>query len=244
MNADLDAIVFDLDDTLVDATAADRAALDDVIATVAPRLHPEAAALLDRDHDEILAEARRVFHAGGAWTGPEARFARLLARHGVEDPALARDLAARYFRVRAETIRPYQGVAAAVEDLAGRYPLAIVSNAPAGLPEDTLARTGLARHFRVVVSAGAAGVRKPDPAIFRLALDRLGVAPARTMMVGDAWTIDLEPALALGMRAVLVADPAVRRSRMFEGDGPVDTTRATARIASVAELPALLRRAP
>ncbi len=48
-----------------------------------------------------------------------------------------------------------------------------------------LERAGLAHLFDVVVSAAEAGVQKPDPRIFELALERLGVEPGRTLHVGD-----------------------------------------------------------
>jgi putative hydrolase of the HAD superfamily len=60
--------------------------------------------------------------------------------------------------------------------------LCVVSNWDVGL-EEHLARLGL--HLPVVTSADA-GAPKPDPAIFRLALDRLGVAPERALHVGDS----------------------------------------------------------
>jgi len=50
-----------------------------------------------------------------------------------------------------------------------------------------------------------AGVAKPDPALFRAALDALGVAPANATMIGDSLEKDVRPALALGMRAIWVA---------------------------------------
>ncbi len=49
------------------------------------------------------------------------------------------------------------------------------------------------------------GVQKPDPAIFRLALDELGVSPAQTLMVGD-WASHDGPAVSLGMPTLLLPD--------------------------------------
>jgi putative hydrolase of the HAD superfamily len=60
--------------------------------------------------------------------------------------------------------------------------LCVVSNWDVGL-EEHLARLGV--HLPVVTSAEA-GAPKPDPAIFRLALERLGVEPERALHVGDS----------------------------------------------------------
>ena len=56
----------------------------------------------------------------------------------------------------------------------------------------------------VALSSGAHGKVKPDPSIFRAALDRLGVRPEEAAMVGDSPEDDIEGARALGMRAFLV----------------------------------------
>jgi HAD superfamily hydrolase (TIGR01549 family) len=56
----------------------------------------------------------------------------------------------------------------------------------------------------VALSSGAHGKVKPDPSIFRAALDKLGVAPVNAAMVGDSPEDDVEGARALGMRAFLV----------------------------------------
>ncbi len=62
--------------------------------------------------------------------------------------------------------------------------------------------------FEVVIDSSEVGVRKPDPAIFRLALEQLGVAAERSLFLDD-FHGNVSAAAALGMRGVLVeADPA------------------------------------
>jgi putative hydrolase of the HAD superfamily len=46
------------------------------------------------------------------------------------------------------------------------------------------------------------GARKPDPEIFRAALDRLGVPAADVWFVGDSWERDVRGAAAAGMRPI------------------------------------------
>lgn len=57
-----------------------------------------------------------------------------------------------------------------------------------------------------VIDSGAVGVTKPDPAIFAIALDALGVGPDRTWYVGDMPAIDVVGARAAGLRPI-VMDP-------------------------------------
>jgi HAD superfamily hydrolase (TIGR01549 family) len=63
-------------------------------------------------------------------------------------------------------------------------------------------------HHRLEVDAAlgsrAHGKTKPDPSIFRAVLDQLGVEPADAAMVGDSIEDDVDGALAIGMRAVLI----------------------------------------
>jgi len=62
--------------------------------------------------------------------------------------------------------------------------------------------------FDVVVESSRAGVRKPDPAIYRLACDELGVEPSEAVFLDDLG-INLKPARAMGMTTIKVVDPAV-----------------------------------
>jgi 2-haloalkanoic acid dehalogenase type II len=76
--------------------------------------------------------------------------------------------------------------------------LAVVANWDISVHEQ-LARFGLTSFFRTIVSSSEVGAMKPDPKIFQVALERLGIPPARAMHVGDH-TVDEAGARAAGMR--------------------------------------------
>lgn len=97
--------------------------------------------------------------------------------------------------------------------------------------EGILASLGLDRTLDFVLASGAAGVAKPDPAFFRLALARAGVDAADALMVGDSYRADVLGARSAGMEGVLL-DRA--------GDATVDDVRV---IRSLGELPSLVRAA-
>ena len=81
--------------------------------------------------------------------------------------------------------RPADGAEAALDRLrAAGLALACVANWDAGLHEH-LERLGLDMRFEVVLSSAEAGAAKPDPAIFEIALARLGVTAGRVLHVGD-----------------------------------------------------------
>ena len=60
-------------------------------------------------------------------------------------------------------------------------------------------------HFDVVVESSVEGMRKPDPAIYRLACERLGVDPTGCVFLDDLG-INLKPARAMGMHTIKVVD--------------------------------------
>ena len=103
------------------------------------------------------------------------------------------------------------GAAASCRSLAeAGLQLAVVSNWDIGLHEH-LAKLGLDTLVDVVVTSAEAGAPKPAPAIFELALKRLGASPARAVHIGDA-PADEEGAAAIGMcfESAPLADAARR----------------------------------
>ena len=61
-------------------------------------------------------------------------------------------------------------------------------------------------HFDVVIESSVAGVRKPDPRLYRLACDRLRIEPSEAVFLDDLG-VNLKPARAMGMTTIKVTDP-------------------------------------
>jgi HAD superfamily hydrolase (TIGR01509 family) len=74
---------------------------------------------------------------------------------------------------------------------------------------------GLADYVSAIVTSVDAGHLKPHPAVFEMAMQAAGASPERCVVIGNKEENDVEPALALGMRAILVYpdDPAPASSR-------------------------------
>jgi putative hydrolase of the HAD superfamily len=66
--------------------------------------------------------------------------------------------------------------------------------------------TGVADRFDAIVESAKVGLRKPDPRIYELALERLGSTAPRTVFLDDLG-INLKPARAMGMATIKVVDP-------------------------------------
>jgi HAD superfamily hydrolase (TIGR01509 family) len=131
-----------------------------------------------------------------------------VARHGHE-------LSRRLMEAKYATgwhLRP--GMARLLADAGSRgMPMAVVSNTLCGaVHRDFLDRVGVASHFAVQVYSDEEGVRKPNPAIARRAVDAVGIDPAKCWFVGDTLTRDVLVARRAGLgAAVLMRSPRVER---------------------------------
>lgn len=88
-----------------------------------------------------------------------------------------------------------------LEAIAGRYPMVLVSNFY-GNVESVLREYGILHLFRSIIESAVVGVRKPDPAIFQLGVDALGMKPEEVLVVGDSLRKDILPARSIGCKTV------------------------------------------
>jgi len=91
------------------------------------------------------------------------------------------------------------------------YRLGLICNtgrSPGRVLRKLLARFGFLRYFDCALFSDEAIVRKPDPAIFHLALKEMGAKASEAVHVGDSWENDIQGALAVGMSAMWIGgDP-------------------------------------
>jgi putative hydrolase of the HAD superfamily len=83
------------------------------------------------------------------------------------------------------------------------YRMAVVSNAE-GRVEQDLASAGYDGLFETVVDSFLVGIEKPDPAIFKIALERIGATPESAVYLGDVPSVDVEGARSAGIVPVLL----------------------------------------
>jgi putative hydrolase of the HAD superfamily len=192
--ADLDAVTIDAFGTLV--------ALRDPVAALRRALREHGVERTPEQIAAAFAEEGRYYRDRSYEGADEASLA-LLRRDcaAVFLDALPAELDPDEFApvyVASLEFEPMPGAADAVvrlERLGLR--LAVVSNWDVALREH-LEELGLADHFATVVTSAEAGAPKPDPRIFWLALERLGVRPERALHVGDS-EADEQGARAAGM---------------------------------------------
>lgn len=86
-----------------------------------------------------------------------------------------------------------------VKELAKKYRLVLVSNFYGNI-QTILKDFGLLDFFDEIIESSVVGVRKPDPAIYRLGVDAMGFAAENVLVVGDSFLKDVVPAKAVGCR--------------------------------------------
>jgi putative hydrolase of the HAD superfamily len=82
----------------------------------------------------------------------------------------------------------------------------VASDAPGGSAPTTIPLGDVLHHFDVIVESSQVALRKPDPAIYRLVCDELGIDPFEAVFLDDLG-INLKPARVMGMTTIKVTDP-------------------------------------
>ena len=198
------AVLFDLDDTLFDHRRSSATALRSVQyaydcfrRVVFSDFERRHSGFLEEMHPEVVSgrldmdDARRE------------RFRRLFASFGVtavEDTCAA--AASRYRSAYLAARSAVEGAEALLQAIREKARVGIVSNNMLLEQKEKLEFCRLAAYVDVLVVSEEAGVSKPEPKIFQIALDALEVPAENAVMVGDSWEADVIGAQRAGLRAV------------------------------------------
>jgi 2-haloalkanoic acid dehalogenase type II len=202
------ALFFDLNGTLVDHSGLGEAVLTTCRAVAAARPGLDAGRLAAanaevwRDYWPQVEERWNVGVLDGAAVSLEA-WTRALRACGCDDAALAGLATDALRRHQRETVRLFDDARELLGWLAGAgLPLAVITNAASDSARDALRALGIEERFEVVVVSGEVGMAKPDPALFGIATERIGVRPGDVWHVGDSLAADVAGAKAAGLGAV------------------------------------------
>lgn len=132
----------------------------------------------------------------------DQRFGQVLQKVGVSDHELARQLSNDYLREAPTKKRLLPHALDAVTYLSGRYPLAIVTNGFEAVQQAKMRAAGLQPYFKAMVTSETAACKKPEAAIFELALSRIGCQASEVLMVGDNLLTDMAGARQAGIDQV------------------------------------------
>ncbi|HZN29498.1 MAG TPA: phosphoglycolate phosphatase [Xanthobacteraceae bacterium] len=185
------AAVFDLDGTLVDTAP-------DLVATLNTVFAREGL-------PPVAYEAARNMVGGGARHMIERGLAAERRSLPVaEIDRLCRDFIDHYAAHIADRSRPFPGLEAALDELAGHgLSLIVCTNKLEWLSVRLLDALGLSSRFVAICGADTFGLKKPDPELLRRTLGRAGARAERAVMVGDSAN-DVDMARAAGVPVVAV----------------------------------------
>lgn len=211
MRANIQAVLFDLDGTLLDR----RRSFERFARNQWERF---AGALTPVDADEYV---RTLVRLDGDGYGPRRDlFTGLTTRFELASD-LADTLLADYRAGFPSACVLFPDVRGTLEALrASGLKLGLITNGSVRMQSRKLECLSLSSAFDTIVISAAEGVSKPDPEVFARALTRLQADAARSVFVGDHPDVDIAGARAAGMRTVWRRDPII--SRLVEADAVIE----------------------
>jgi putative hydrolase of the HAD superfamily len=226
------AVLWDVDDTLFDYTGADRAGM---------RLHLAAEGLLDAHEsvEQAIARWREITDAqwarfsAGEVSFEDQRRDRVRVFLGQELSDEEADAWFQRYVAHYETVWSlFPDVLPVLDALAASHRHAVLSNSSVHVQDRKLRVLGVRDRFEALLCAAELGVSKPEPRAFHAACDALELAPHQVAYVGDHPEIDGRGAADAGLLSVWIDRAGAYAS--------IDPPAGPRRIASLAELPAVL----
>ncbi|MGX9940051.1 HAD family hydrolase [Acinetobacter pseudolwoffii] len=199
----IQAVLFDLDNTLTHR---------DLTAQAYSRYLAEyyAPALAQVDSDKIIEIVRRIDNGGypkkelltHGSIGASAAYALLQELSWLNPPSIE-ELAQFWFSQFGRCAVEVPDAKQVLEQLKSQgYQLAIVSNGGHDTRLNTIRGLGIAGYFDEIISSGLVGFSKPQPEIFQITAQRLGVLPEHCLYIGDHPVNDIQGAKNAGMHAL------------------------------------------
>lgn len=202
------AILFDLDDTIIDDSS-------NIVEGWLAAVTSEARSLGGRRPAEVVATVHEVrdwywsdpvrhragradLRAASTWILTEA-----LSRFGIQDAGLAQRIAHRYRDLREGARSLFPGAIETLERVRSLgVATALLTNGDSAGQRAKLVQFDLARHFDYVCIEGEFGCGKPDERVYRGALQSLTCAPEHAWMVGDNLEWDVAAPMRLGISGI------------------------------------------
>ena len=198
-------IFFDLDMTLWDFESNAREAYEDIYRTFR---------LSDRGIDSLNDFISKYFvHNDRLWEQYRngeiekellrtLRFELTLRDYGIDDPALAQAIGHEYVTISPTKTRLFPNAHTTLAYLQKQYTLSIITNGFEEVQFRKLKNSHLDSYFNHVITSEQAGSKKPDPEIFKYALQQVGAEASQSVMIGDDLEVDILGAMQAGMDAV------------------------------------------
>lgn len=198
---ELKAVLFDLDDTLFDRSAAQREVVQVLIQDF-----PNLFAGIDSDRileafleSDLVADKR--FWSGASMEEVRVGRGEAFLRSLNLNESLAGEVTKKYLQTYPSLDLPVKSARSVLENLAKEFQLGLVSNGYPDVQYRKLETLGIDHLFSSVVVSEEVSIRKPDPRIFWNAIESLDAKPGECTYVGDHYDHDIIGAKKAGMRA-------------------------------------------
>nr|WP_290446691.1 HAD family hydrolase [Acinetobacter pseudolwoffii] len=203
MHVTIQAVLFDLDNTLThrDLTAqAYSCYLAEYYASAFAQVEPEKIIEIVRRIDNGGYPKKELLTHGSI--GASAAYALLQELSWLNPPSID-ELAQFWFSQFGRCAVEMPDVKQVLAQLKSQgYQLAIVSNGGHDTRLNTIRGLGIADYFEEIISSGLVGFSKPQPEIFQITAQRLGVLPEHCLYIGDHPINDIQGAKNAGMHAL------------------------------------------
>jgi len=216
-------LFFDLDKTIYDFDASSRLTFKEIH----EHFHLEEKGILDLDlfvekYTHINLKLWELYRNGGIQKEllNVSRFDLALKEFRVDDWDMAAAIASYYVAESPLKNTLFPGVETTLTYLKKKYRLYIITNGFEEVQHKKLNINNLRPYFDDVITSEEAGCKKPDPGIFRYALQRTGALVKESLMIGDDLMVDIQGAREAGIDQVFVNYTKIRHDEpvTFEVD--------------------------
>lgn len=191
------ALIFDLDDTLSDR----QASIEDYISRFITTYFPQA----DASRQAFIAERFRAADQNGYRDKKEV-YDMLVSQLSWSDPPTTEEYIAFFKEELPRCIKPMEHLYPVLDYFKSKgVPMAVITNGSVQVQGAKIAQLGIRDYFDTVIISAEAGIKKPHPDIYAIALQRLNMAPADVWFIGDHPQNDVAGAVKCGIQAIWMA---------------------------------------
>lgn len=190
------ALVFDLDNTLLDFSASEEVGLENLYQNFF-REHMQETDFQQHYHavnHELWGKVEK-----GELAPTDVRRLRFVTLAETADHLCHDELGEFYEHHLGQSAPWFDGVESAVEQLRDKYQVGVITNGFSAVQAVKYELSGLKDWCNCFIVSEAVGLSKPDPNIFHLALEQLNVGSHESLMVGDSLNSDYRGAMNAGI---------------------------------------------
>lgn len=205
-NLKIEAVLFDLDDTILNSRTAQINAILEFKAK-----HKVFQSINDEEFItkwDIIMRAKYEKYLKSEITFPELRRERIKTMFSVYDIRItdseAEKLFDSYQEIYEKNWKTFDDAEEVLNELKAKYKLAIVSNGNSKQQRKKIKFAGVEKYFTDIFISEEVGYAKPQKEIFLKACEAINVKPENTVMIGDKYKVDIEGSLNAGLNAIWV----------------------------------------